>query len=302
MTVQLLSPDDGTLLREDAGSLIDAEGNRYPLVNGVLDLRPKNPISGILSYNLVDHRVFRSYEYQRSLSPIFSHKLSVYLELKELNILPFIPPPHVGAVCLDHGCGAGSFRRLFESLGYAYVGVDNESGTTTEQGGGHGFQGGATHLCDLHRLPFDRDTFQFAVSYSVFEHLQNPFLAARELYRVMEPGGIGFIAVAAAIPFHMDSFYHHTHYGVLSTFLGAGFTVRQIAGANWNAYHAISSMDGLPGPRFLRIGLSNLIYASHRALWHVRARVKKRDLHKEELRRHLMMSGIIKAIIEKPST
>lgn len=297
----LISPDDRTVLRDSDGCLIDESGNRYSSLGGVLDLRPKKSIQGEMTYKLIDHKVFRAYKYQKSIVPLFPYVQKNGLDVKEENIAGLIPPPHPDARCLDHGCGSGKMRPFIESFGYTYIGVDNEIGTTAEQGGGEGFKGGSNYLCDLHRLPFEDNTFQFAISYSVFEHLQNPFVAAVELYRVMEPRSVCFIAIGCLVPFHMDSFYHHTHYGMLNTFLSVGFEVSQIAGADWNAYLAISAMDGMPGPKLIRKVVATFTYVTHRLLWFFRTRLKGRDPDSEELRRRLMMAGIIKAVLIKPS-
>ena len=300
--IRLVSPDDGTILREFDGCLIDESGNKYSAFNGVLDLRPQESIQGEMTYKLIDHNLFRSYKYQKSIVPLFPYVQGKVLDVKEENIRGLIPPPHTGAKCLDHGCGSGKMRPFIESHGYTYIGVDNETGTTAEQGGGERFKGGSNYLCDLHRLPFEDNTFQFAVSYSVFEHLQNPFVAAAELYRVMEPRSVCFIAIACLVPFHMDSFYHHTHYGMLNTFQSVGFEVNQIAGADWNAYFAISAMDGMPGPKLIRKMVTTFIYGTHRLLWHCRTRLKGRDRDSEELHRRLIMAGIMKAVLIKPSS
>jgi SAM-dependent methyltransferase len=297
----LISPDDGTVLNLERDAWVSQTGIRYPIIAGIPDLRPRGPIAGVIEYELQDHQLFREYPYQQNLSPIFSQQVRKFDDLKASMMSGFIPLPHPGAICLDHGCGGCKFRTVLESYGYRYVGVDNESGVTTMQGGGKRFEGGATHWCDLHRLPFLDNLFQFAVSYSVFEHLQLPFVAAKELFRVMEPGGVCFVAVAATIPFHMDSFYHHTHLGVVKTFSSAGFEIRQIAPADWNAYIAISDMDGLPGPKWIRNPASNVIYRLHLFLWYFRAIIQKRNLQAEETRRKLLMPGIIKAILVKPS-
>ncbi len=300
--VRLISPDDGSPLREAQGCLIDESGNKYPIIDSTPDLRPRKPICGLADYKPTEHSRIRSYDFRRSLVPMFPNQTNRGRDVKEVNVVGFVPPPHPGAVCLDHGCGGGHFRSFLESFGYTYVGVDNESGTTAEQGGDERFAGGATHLCDLHRLPFRGQTFQFAVSYSVFEHLQNPFVAAAELFRVMEPGGVCFVAVASLIPFHMDSFYHHTHFGVLATFHNAGFEVRQVAGAAWNGYRAISAMDGLPGPKWIRHFFAESVHGAHRLLWRLRTWRQGKGRSAEELRRHLMMAGIVKAVLIKPSS
>ena len=300
--IKLISPDDGTLLRQTDEYLIDESGNRYFFLDGIPDLRPKKSLEVTMTHKLIDHQFFRSYKYKRFLTPLFLNNHCKHQGVKEGNIRGFVPPPKDKdmAICLDHGCGSGHLRSFMESFGYMYIGVDNENGVSAEQGGGKRFKGGATHICDLHRLPFKDNTFQFAVSYSVFEHLQNPFVAAAELFRVMRPDSVCFMVVAGIVPFHMDSFYHHTHYGVLNTFNSVGFEVNQVAGGNWNAYKAISAMDGMPGPKWVRKTISELAYQTHLMLWKIRTLVKGRDHDTEDLRRHLMMAGIMKAILIKP--
>lgn len=293
----LVSPDDGSILQRDGDFFVDASGNKYHAAD-VPDLRPLHSVRGNFHYRLLDHEVLRSYPYKRALEPFYPNN-TASKDVKEENVSGFVPPPRPGAFCLDHGCGAGKMRSMLERLGYRYVGVDNEAGTTTGQGGGAGFKGGATHLGDLHRLPFADNTFQFAVSYSVFEHMQNPFVAASELYRVMEPGGVCWVGVGALVPFHMDSMFHVTFMGALALFTAAGFEVQQISASSWNGYLAISDMDGLPGPRPVRRFLSNAMYLSHRALWALRSRRQGKDPNREDLRRHLMMAGITKALLTK---
>ena len=138
----------------------------------MIDLRPQGRLQGVLPYRIHDHRYFRDYPYRRSLAPLFPAKDVGTSDVKAANMNGFIPPACTGSLCLDHGCGSGKFREFIKSFGYTYIGVDNESGTTTRQGGGEAFRGGADILCDLHRLPFADGTFRFSCSYSVFEHLQ----------------------------------------------------------------------------------------------------------------------------------
>lgn len=303
--LKLISPDDRSPLRQEGNEMVDSFGNRYAQKNGAWVLTPKKPIlKGTMEYHITPHEYFRKYPYAKSLKPLFPEqqlsKGTAQGDLQIESLFGYIPKAEGVTYCLDHGCGAGRMKKIFDPIGYTYVGVDNEVGTSTEQGGGTDYQGGATHYCDLHRLPFADNIFQFTVSYSVFEHLQNPFLAASELYRVMKPGGIGFIAIADLIPFHMDSFYHHTHFGTLALLKNAGFDVLQVAGANWNGYEAIGAMDGMPGPKFIRNFVGRTAARIHERLWKMRAKRKGRDWEKENIKRHNMMAGIMKAVVRKP--
>jgi SAM-dependent methyltransferase len=54
------------------------------------------------------------------------------------------------------------------------------------------------------RLPFPDDTFDAIVSESVFEHVLDPFAAARELCRVLAPGGEIHVQTAFLQVYHRD--------------------------------------------------------------------------------------------------
>lgn len=52
------------------------------------------------------------------------------------------------------------------------------------------------YVVDAHSLPFENDTFDFVYSLAVFEHLHSPWVAAKEIYRVLKPGGKVYILTA----------------------------------------------------------------------------------------------------------
>jgi SAM-dependent methyltransferase len=73
---------------------------------------------------------------------------------------------------------------------------------------------------DIHALPFQNDTFGIVHSQAVFEHVADPFSAARELLRVTKPGGIvltevAFLQPLHAVPYH---FFNMTLWGVEELF------------------------------------------------------------------------------------
>ncbi len=295
-----MSPDDGTRLKElEKHILTDHSGNIYKKYEGIFDLRPKKEIRDKIDIILKNQESFRDYPFGTKLEPMFENQYETD-DIKKNNLLQFIPPTceENEYYVLDHGCGKASMLKMLEALGYNYVGADISSENFLKK---NKKPKGIIFKADLHRLPFQDNTFHFCFSYSVFEHLQNPFLAAKELYRIMKPGSTCFVAVANLVPFHMDSFFHFTHFGTLNLFRSVGFEVLQVAGSSWNGYEAISSMDGLPGPKSIRIILSRLIYLCHKSLWRIRSIVKRRDFEKDEMLRHSMMAGLIKTIIKKPT-
>jgi len=138
---------------------------------------------------------------------------------------------HPGGRFLDLGCGPRDQAPVAAHYALRYAGVDYSS----QQ---------ADLLADAHALPFSEESFDLVLSYAVFEHLHDPYLAAEEVARVLTPGGLFFGAVSQGEPFHV-SYFHHTPLGVLALLHAAGFTVRRM----WPSYdtlHALAVMGRYP--------------------------------------------------------
>ena len=103
---------------------------------------------------------------------------------------------------LDLGCGPRDQAKPIEYLGYRYVGVDYSNPS-------------ADLLADAHSIPFSDNSFDCVFSYAVLEHLHSPFMAIREIERVLRPGGLFIGTVSQGEPFHA-SYFHHTTWGLVS--------------------------------------------------------------------------------------
>ncbi len=119
-----------------------------------------------------------------------------------------------GSRVLEIGCGPRHAQPFFERRGFRYVGIDVD------------VRGPGPHvLCDAHNLPFADASFGLYYAMSVYEHLVCPLVAAREAFRVLEPGGIAFGSAAFIFGFHdRASFFHMSHGGLLALLRTAGFT------------------------------------------------------------------------------
>jgi SAM-dependent methyltransferase len=117
------------------------------------------------------------------------------------NAAFFLPHLERGMRVLDAGCGPGSI-----TLGLAdavapgeVVGIDL-SGKILEKARSLATERGCANVrfeeADLCALPFEEGAFGAVFAHAVLQHLGEPARALRELYRVLQPGGV--IGVADA--------------------------------------------------------------------------------------------------------
>lgn len=93
---------------------------------------------------------------------------------------------------VDFGCGAGGFIQAARAEGYDAVGCDfyRNDGAQTDAL----IDAGHIKLIEQspYRLPYDDNSVDFIVSETVLEHVMNPDEAAREMARILKPGGAAF--------------------------------------------------------------------------------------------------------------
>ena len=125
-----------------------------------------------------------------------------------------------------------------------------------------------TAVADAHRLPFKDGTFDAVVSYNTFEHLADPAAAAREILRVLKPGGKLRLQTAFLQPLHEEPahFYNATEYGLRQWFSGFDIDqcfVPEVLGPahmlGWLANHVLYYITAEQGPKMARFaGQTNL--------------------------------------------
>ena len=109
---------------------------------------------------------------------------------------------------LDAGCGRGEFMAAFGSLGYDVSGVD-VSPKAPEFAPDLNIRVGALRSGNL---PFPTESFDFAFSKSVVEHLRDPDSFLTGIFEELRPGGLAVIMTPSWVhnawgPFYID----HTH-------------------------------------------------------------------------------------------
>jgi SAM-dependent methyltransferase len=90
-------------------------------------------------------------------------------------------------------------------------------------------------VADLHRLPAEwTNRFAAMVAISVFEHLERPWIAAREVARVLKPGGFCYIATHQTFPLHgyPSDFFRFSKEALKLIFEDAGLQVIEVGYEN----------------------------------------------------------------------
>lgn len=72
----------------------------------------------------------------------------------------------------------GSYASMFEQLGCDYTGTDLMGALNVDV------------ICTLDKLPFTDESFDVVISGQTLEHAEHPWILAREMGRVLKPGGI----------------------------------------------------------------------------------------------------------------
>ncbi len=140
-------------------------------------------------------------------------------------------------------------------------------------------QGRPDCRADLERLPFRDASLNLVVSREVFEHLADPWLAAREVERVLAPGGLLYLQTPFIIGRHAgpDDYWRFTRQGLrrliessglrverLETAVGAGTGLYRIAVEFWAAVAASAwSTAYLPAKAAAAFACAPLRMADH---------------------------------------
>jgi SAM-dependent methyltransferase len=75
-------------------------------------------------------------------------------------------------------------------------------------------------VADAHALPFSDASFDFVFSLAVFEHLHSPWIAAKEIARVLRPGGRVYTLAAFLQPLHgyPSHYFNASEFGLARLF------------------------------------------------------------------------------------
>lgn len=116
---------------------------------------------------------------------------------------------------LDLGAGTAKYRGMIRERATSYTTFDLIPGAFIDVVG------------DLLNTGFETGRFDTIFSTQVFEHIPRPWLAAKELNRILKPGGVCIVTAPFLQPYHADphDYYRYTVDGLRALFEDAGFEV-----------------------------------------------------------------------------
>jgi SAM-dependent methyltransferase len=266
-------------------------GTRFPIEqNGSIDLRLKRPKKVDVEFQLGTPLAPADF----SFAPLDAKpNPEVDLTTKKVPhhlspaLLSYFPRARSAeSLALDLGCGTGLHRDVCEGAGFQWVGLDYAEPT-------------APILGDGHSLPFADESFEFVLSMAVLEHIRYPFVVAREVMRVLKPGGLFIGSVAFLEPWHDQSFYHHSHLGAYNTLQSAGFVIERVApNAAWSSLQAQATMGLFPRlPHSVSRGMVWPLGVLHKLWWRAGRLVSP---NAGELLRLLTNTGSFELVARKP--
>ena len=152
---------------------------------------------------------------------------------------------------LDVGAGDGETFELFDE-GWEWSGIDIEPMDDKVIEG------------DAHQIDFPDKHFDLVISIAAFEHIHSPWIAIKEINRVMKKGAHLFGTVAFLEREHGNSHFHMSQHGIRKILEIGNF--RDIKIEPMPGWNVMTSMNILPYMGFYNRFKSAIIFGIRRSL------------------------------------
>lgn len=121
---------------------------------------------------------------------------------------------------LDIGAGSGHYRQIFHAQNYLAIDRGYEQQSVS----------GLSVVADIAAIPFAAETMDAAICLEVLEHVTDPDLILREIFRVMRPGGTLMLSTPFCLGEHMKpyDFFRFTRFMLSNKLEKAGFDIVSI--------------------------------------------------------------------------
>lgn len=130
--------------------------------------------------------------------------------------------PRLKGVCVDVGCGVKPYAALIRPRCTSYIGIDHP-GTL------HGDEN-IDIFANAMSLPLKNETADSAVALQVMEHIEEPLVLLKEIYRILKDGSYLVVTTPFMWGIHEQprDFFRYTEYGLRYLLQKAGFEVESI--------------------------------------------------------------------------
>lgn len=121
--------------------------------------------------------------------------------------------PYIKGDTLDFGAGNAKYKPLIITRASHYTAFDVKPGPHVDVVG------------DAMHPPFADSSFDTIISTQVLEHVERPWIMAKEIARLTRPGGMCIVTAPFIVPYHSDpyDFFRYTKEGLASLFTNEGF-------------------------------------------------------------------------------
>ena len=123
--------------------------------------------------------------------------------------------PHIKGRVLDLGAGMAKYRAMIQENASDYLACDVKKNENIDI------------VCDVTNLVFPPESFDTVISTQVLEHVDNPFIVAQEIKKILKTGGSAIITAPFMFPFHADpkDNFRFSRDGLEEIFKSIGFEI-----------------------------------------------------------------------------
>jgi SAM-dependent methyltransferase len=176
---------------------------------------------------------------------------------------------HINNLLLNFGSGSPLEKEMMQNLGYEVISLDINANYK-----------GVDVIGDGHYLPFKNEVFGTVTAFEVLEHLHTPWIAIKEINRVLCKNGRFVGSVAFLKEFH-SSYFHMSHWGVRQLLEYGGFEIEKLYGGQ-NIFsrlvHNILPLGPSGISKWLYDRINNLIMFSRKTFWSVKKRKSAKEI------------------------
>ena len=133
-----------------------------------------------------------------------------------------VAPKNARGIMLDVGCGTKPYKSIFAPYVEKHLGLDHRDSLHDSSE--------VDVVADAYDTTLSDESIDTILSSAVLEHLERPWDAVKEMYRVLKRGG--YVILTAPLFWHLHEeprdFYRYTKHGLKYLFEDAGFEVVEV--------------------------------------------------------------------------